>query len=103
MVGPLMRTAGPPDMKIHTMAMPHLMFYAPYLTDEDIGAAPDLSVHSSLLYPFIDKHTEGNAEESYMIQLIGEAEKAKILADEKPLLDELCTYREVLCLAHTKH
>src|ERR1700704_6734508 len=51
MVGPLMRTAGPPDMKIHTMAMPHLMFYAPYLTDEDIGAAPDLSVHSSLLYP----------------------------------------------------
>jgi len=103
MVGPLMRTAGPPDMKIHTMAMPHLMFYAPYLTDEDIGAAPDLSVHSSLLYPFIDKHTEGNAEESYMIQLIGEAEKAKILADEKPLLDELCAYREVLCLAHTKH
>src|SRR5260370_22177837 len=90
MVGPLMRTAGPPDMKIHTMAMPHLMFYAPYLTDEDIGAAPDLSVHSSLLYPFIDKHTEGNAEESYMIQLIGEVEKSKILADEKPLLDELC-------------
>jgi hypothetical protein len=93
MVGPLMRTAGPPDMKIHTMAMPHLMFYAPYLTNEDIGAAPDLSVHSSLLYPFIDKHTEGNAEQSYMIQLIGEAEKAKILADEKPLLEELCAHR----------
>jgi hypothetical protein len=34
-----------------------------------------------------------------MIQLIGEAEKAKILADEKALLDGLCAYRDILCLA----
>jgi hypothetical protein len=34
-----------------------------------------------------------------VIQLIGEAEKAKILADEKALLDELCAYRDILCLA----
>jgi hypothetical protein len=103
MVGPLMRTAGPPDMKVHTMAMPHLMFYAPYVTNADIGAVPDLSVYSSLLYPFIDEHTESNGEESYMIQILGDAEKAKILAAEKPLLDELCAYRDLLCLAHTKH
>ena len=101
MVAPIMRTVGPPDMKVHTLAMPHLMFYAPYITNEDIGALPDLSVHSSLLYPFIDK--QGIAEQSYMIQLIGEAEKAKILADEKALLDELCAYRDVLCLAGKKH
>ncbi len=81
--------------------MPHLMFYAPYMTNDDIGAVPDLNVHASLLYPFIDK--QGNAEQSYMIQLIGEAETAKILADEKALLDELCAYRDVLCLAHKKH
>jgi hypothetical protein len=103
MVGPLMRTEGPPDMNVHTMAMPHLMFYAPYVTNEDIGAAPDLGDPASLLYPFIDKHTEDNAEQSYMIQLIGEAEKAKILATEKPLLDELCAYRDVLCLEDHKH
>jgi hypothetical protein len=103
MVGPIMRAVGPPDMKVHTMAMPHLMFYAPYLTNEDIGAAPDLRDQASLLYPFIDKHTEDNAEQSYMIQLIGEAEKAKILADEKPLVDELCAYRDILCLAHEAH
>jgi hypothetical protein len=101
MVAPIMRTVGPPDMKVHSMAMPHLMFYAPFITNEDIGAAPDLSVQASLLYPFIDK--QGNAEQSYMIQLIGEAEKAKILADEKKLLDELCAYRDVLCLAHKDH
>ncbi len=38
-----------------------------------------------------------------MIQLIGEAEKARILDDEKALLDELCGYRDVLCLAHQEH
>ena len=29
MVAPVMRTVGPPDMQVHTMPMPHLMFYAP--------------------------------------------------------------------------
>lgn len=101
MVAPIMRTVGPPDMKVHTMSMPHLMFYAPYVTNEDIGAVPDLGVHSSLVYPFIDK--QGNAEQSYMIQLIGEAETARILADEKALLDELCAYRDILCLTTDDH
>jgi hypothetical protein len=98
MVAPVMRTVGPPDMKVHTMPMPHLMFYAPSLTNEDIGAVPNLSVHSSLLYPFADK--QGIAEQTYMIQLIGEAEKAKIMADEKNLLAALCAYRASLCLPH---
>lgn len=101
MVAPIMRALGPPDMKIHTMAMPHLMFYAPELTNEDIGAVPDLGVASTLLYPFVDK--QGNAEQTYMIQLMGEAEKARILADEKTLVDDLCAYREFLCLSHMTH
>ena len=100
MVAPVMRALGPPDMKLHTMSMPHLMFYAPNITNEDIGAVPNLSVHSSLLYPFIDR--QGIAEQSYMIQLIGEAEKAKIMADEQPLLDDLCAYRDVLCVSSKK-
>jgi hypothetical protein len=101
MVGPLMRAAAPPDMQIRTMPMPHLMFYAPYVTNEEIGAMPDLKVFSTLLYPFIDQH--GIPEQSYMIQLIGEAEKNRIMADEKPLVDALCAYRDVLCLTHEKH
>ena len=101
MVAPIMRTVGPPDMKVHTMSMPHLMFYAPGVTNEDIGAAPDLSDHDSLLYPFIDK--QGNAEQSYLIQLIGEAQKARILADENALVDELCAYRDILCLEDKDH
>jgi hypothetical protein len=103
MVAPLMRTVGPPDLKVHTMAMPHLMFYAPHVTDGDLGAAPDLRDYESLLYPFVDKHTGGSTEESYIIQLIGETEKARILADQKPLLDALCAYRYLLCLGQDAH
>jgi hypothetical protein len=96
MLGPVMRTVGPPDMAVHTMPMPHVMFYAPFVTDADIGAKPDLGDSASLGYPFIDR--QGIPEQSYMIQMAGAAEKAQILADEKPLVDALCAYRDVLCL-----
>jgi len=97
MVAPVMRTWMMPDWQVHTMPMPHLMFYAPHLKNEDIGAEPN----SSLFYPFTFK--EGIAQQTYLIQLIGEAEKAKILADEKTLLDALCAYRDVLCLQEMEH
>lgn len=101
MIAPLMRTIGPPDLKVHTMAMPHLMFYAPGLTNEDIGAMPNLADAASLLNPFIDR--QGNPEQTYIIQLIGDAEKAKILAAEKTLIHDLCKHRDVLCLSGMKH
>ncbi len=101
MVAPIMRTIGPPDLKVHTMAMPHLMFYAPGVTNADIGAAPDLANHATLLNPFIDR--QGSDEQSYMIQILGDAEKARILADEKRLTDDLCAYRDVLCLNSARH
>jgi hypothetical protein len=97
MVAPIMRTVGPPDLKVRTMAMPHVMFYAPHVTNEDIGAVPDLGDHASLLNPFIDR--QGVAEQSYVIQLLGATEKAKILAEERALIEELCAHRDVLCLA----
>jgi hypothetical protein len=104
MIAPLMRVNSPPDMKLHTMSMPHLMFYAPYITNQDLGAVPDLANPASLAWPFIDR--QGNDEQSYMIQLVGAAEKAGILAREKPLIDALCAYRSELCLntdAHSAH
>jgi hypothetical protein len=94
MVAPIVRTWMLPDWNVHTMPMPHLMFYAPNITKEDIGAVPNS-------YPFIFE--EGIAEETYMIQPIGETEKAKIMADEKNLLRDLCAYRGFLCLPNEKH
>jgi hypothetical protein len=101
MLSPVFRTNGLPDMKVHTMAMPHLMSYAPYTTNADIGAAPDLADPATLQHPFIDR--QGIDEQSYVIQMIGETEKARILSDEKALVSALCAYRSVLCLADTKH
>jgi hypothetical protein len=101
MVGPVFRTIGLPDMKVHTIAMPHLMFYAPHTTNADIGAMPDLANPASLEHPFIDR--QGNDEQSYMIQMLGAAEKARIMRDEKALVHDLCAYRSVLCLADGKH
>jgi hypothetical protein len=101
MVAPVFRTIGPPDLKVHTMAMPHLMFYAPNTTNADIGAAPDLADPASLHHPFIDR--QGTAEQSYMLQLVGDAEKARILTDEQSLRDALCAYRDLLCLAEERH
>jgi hypothetical protein len=92
MVAPVQRTWMLPDGEVHTGPMPHLMFYAPNLTNEEIGAVPK----SDITYPFIFK--EGIAEQSYIIQMMGVAEIIKIVADEKTLLAELCTYRDVLCL-----
>ncbi|WP_170288226.1 hypothetical protein [Marilutibacter maris] len=101
MIAPVMRTIGPPDLQVRTMSMPHFMFYAPGLTNADLGARPDLAEPASLMSPFIDR--QGNDEQSYMIQMVGAAEKAAILAEEKPLLDDLCAYRDVLCASQVAH
>lgn len=98
MIAPVMRTIGPPDLQVHTMAMPHLMFYAPFATNQDIGAQPNLADRASLAWPFIDR--QGNDEQSYMIQMVGETEKAQILDREKKLVDALCAHRQVLCLTY---
>ena len=100
MISPVFRTIGPPDLKVHTMAMPHLMFYAPFVTNEDIAAAPDLADPSSLQYPFIDR--QGIDQQSVMIQMVGDAEKAAILTREETLVGDLCAYRSILCLWHSR-
>jgi hypothetical protein len=91
MLAPLQRTWMLPDWNVHTMPMPHLMFYAPNLTNEDIGAVPAL--HPLHVFTF----KEGLAAQTYMIVVVGEAESAKIIAEEKTLLDALCAHRDVLC------
>ncbi len=89
MIAPLMRgyTRAPAPV---TMNMPHYMIYAPNLKDADIGGNG-----FSKQYPFILGMSHGR--DDYIILLVGEAEKAKILSDSKGLLDDLCSYRAYLC------
>lgn len=89
MIAPVMRgyTRAPAPV---TMNMPHYMIYAPNVKDADIGGNG-----FSKQYPFILGMSHGR--DDYIILLVGETEKAKILSDSKDLLDELCSYRTYLC------
>jgi len=92
MEAPLMRTWGPDGSTVSTVSGPHVMFYAPHVTTSDIGELPN----DSKAHHFVVQ--EGVAEQSFIIQLAGDAERAAIVTAEKHLLDELCAYRDVLCL-----
>jgi hypothetical protein len=72
-----------------TMNMPHYMFYAPNVTDADIGGEPFSH------YPFMLSMSPGR--DNVIILLVGETEKAAILSESGDLLTELCSYRNYLC------
>ena len=101
MTAPLMRTymsLDPNDKStVMTMSMPHVMYYAPNITDKDIGG---LGCPPCAPYPFAFE----TGPHGYIIQRLGDRETAKIVADEANLLKELCEYRSVLCLSvpHTE-
>jgi hypothetical protein len=85
MLAPIMRGFPGP----RTMNMPHYMFYAPNVTDADIGGKP------YGLYPFILSMSPGR--DDVIIMLVGQTEKDKILGEGKDLLADLCSYRNYLC------
>ena len=96
MTTPLMRSYPAPDAtEVMTMSLPHYMFYAPNVKDVDIGGKP-LSQ-----YPFV--LPMGPGPHDVIILLVGETEKARIVADSADLLNELCSYRKYLCLNTESH
>lgn len=96
MIAPLQRTyPAPNSAEIATLSLPHYMFYAPNLKDADIGGKPFSS------YPFVVQQSPG--QHDVIILLVGEAEKANIASQSKVLLDELCAYRNYLCLDTPAH
>jgi len=95
MLGPVMRTypGTPAEHIVLTMQMPHYMFYAPYLTNTDIGNIPDGRQDGPFLVNpeamFLGKR---KAPYGYIIVPAGEKERAKIIADNKTLLQQLAAY-----------
>jgi hypothetical protein len=89
-----------PLLRVHTeqgivnQVMPHYMFYAPYLDDNDIGGSTDGN------QPFMVN--SGNALDkshsifNFIIMAAGEAEKAKIIEENKDLLKRLADYKPFL-------
>jgi hypothetical protein len=73
-----------------TMSAPNYMFYAPYVKDTDYWR--------EALEPVSVRFASGFRSLRRCHLLIGETEKAKIVADSSDLLRELCSYRKYLCL-----
>jgi hypothetical protein len=94
MVAPLMRTylsttLDDANKDVMTMTYPHVMYSAPNVAPADIGANPRGSPYPTVIL---------QGPHGYVIQPLGQAEKAQVLAANQELLEALCKYRAVLCL-----
>ena len=94
MLAPVMRiyTANPPSETVKTMNMPHYMFYAPYLTDADVGTDANSPNGPWMVNP--DEAVLGKRKTpyGYLIMPPNEKETAKIISDNKDLLKKLADY-----------
>ncbi|MFI5161475.1 MAG: hypothetical protein ACHQHN_09365 [Sphingobacteriales bacterium] len=107
MLAPVMRSyTGSADQKdVMTMNMPHYMFYAPYLTNADIGNKPDGSEDGPLIVnsaaPFLG---DRKAPFGYIIVSVGQTKKAKIMKDNQDLLKRLIAYKAYFgTMSNMKH
>ncbi|PWT70635.1 MAG: hypothetical protein C5B59_19710 [Bacteroidetes bacterium] len=94
MLSPLFRTRT--DQGIVSIVMPHYMIYAPFTEDSDIGGGWVTGGHQPFVAstgPVLDKaHSIFN----YIIIAAGETEKAKIIEENKDLLEKLGAYKSFL-------
>lgn len=98
MLAPMMRVyPSTPDIKTPvTMSMPHYMFYAPYVTFSDVGCKPDAKEGLMMVNPGEWVLGKRKGPHGYLIVPASEAEKTKILADNKNLLKRLGAYKPYL-------
>jgi hypothetical protein len=91
MLAPVMRTfIDPSSREPTTMVAPHYMFYAPNVTDADIGG------RRSGDGPFM----LSSGPHGLIFLGAGASRKQEIVAESRALLAELCAYRKVLCVSN---
>ncbi len=95
MLSPVLRTYVDPDEsdRVTTINYPHVMYYAPDVSSEDIGAGK-----LGGMYPFVIMP----GHHGYMIQLLGLTERAAINKEYEEMLARLCKIKEVWCLPKEK-
>ncbi len=92
MLSPVLRTYFNPEEsgdRAPTVNFPHVMYYAPGVSNEDIGGG-DLGG----MYPFVILH----GHHGYMIQPLGVTERAAIKKEYEEMLARLCNIKDVWCL-----
>ena len=93
MMSPILRTYTNPDEdeNVVTASIPHVMYYAPNITNQDIGGAPPSPGNK---YPFVILH----GPHGYTIQSLGEKEKEAVRKEYEQLLTRLCEIKKEWCL-----
>ena len=91
MMSPILRTYlnCDEDDSVGTANVPHVMYYAPNITTEDIGGGK-----LGGMYPFVFM----TGPHGYMIQFLGLTERAAINKEYKEMLERLCKIKDEWCL-----
>src|SRR5713101_4557011 len=91
MLSPVLRTYVIPEEsdRVNTVNYPHVMYYAPDVSNEDIGGGKPGG-----MYPFVILH----GHHGYMVQPLDLTERAAINKDYEEMLARLCKIKEVWCL-----
>jgi len=92
MLAPIVRAYQSPEQtdKVVTFSLPHYMYYAPGVTNQDIGGG------RSVFEPFVQYH--GAHPHGLIIHVTGEEERRKIREERADLLARLCEMRDAWCL-----
>jgi hypothetical protein len=91
MLSPILRTYANPEESgdnVPTLNIPHVMYYAPNVSNEDIGGGP-----LGGMYPFVIFQ----GPHGYMIQLLGLTERAAIVKQYQEMLGRLCNIKKAWC------
>ncbi|MBI5557677.1 MAG: hypothetical protein HY885_08565 [Deltaproteobacteria bacterium] len=91
MLSPVLRTYTNPEESdsVATLSVPHVMYYAPDVSNEDIGGG-----EPARMYPFVIMP----GPHGYFIQLLGLTERAAIYKEYEEMLARLCKIKEEWCL-----
>jgi len=93
MLSPVLRTYINPDANdtVLTANVPHVMYYAPNVSNQDIGGAQP---KPGSLYPFVILH----GPHGYSIQFLGVTETAAVNREYGDMLGRLCSVKQAWCL-----
>jgi len=95
MLSPILRTYWNPEESdsVMTMNYPHVMYYAPNVSNEDIGGGKLAGSYPFVIMP---------GHHGYMIQPIDLTEREAINKEYEEMLARLCKIKEVWCLPKEK-
>jgi len=95
MLSPVLRTYSNPDAgeDVMTSNYPHVMYYAPDVSNTDIGGTTPGGTD-----PFLILH----GHHGYIVQALGITERAALTKQYQTMLDRLCSIQTLWCLPNTK-